>query len=137
MEERGAGPNARGGDEAIERVADRHALPARCAIEAGREREVIEALEPQYRKGAKVLLDLLRLGVRAQAPRHSCRRRSSPAAPARREIALPVDAPAQLEKTQPAVACNEFTKRQVHRLALVRDRRQPEPPAPLSRTRDA
>ena len=61
VQERSTGSYARGGDQAVEGLPDRHALPAGGTIEARGEHAVVESFEPKDRKGAKVTLHQRRL----------------------------------------------------------------------------
>ena len=67
MQQQRAGAHAGSGDQAVERVPDDHALPASVPIETRCEREVVQTLEAQNRKGTQVLIERLRLVVGADA----------------------------------------------------------------------
>jgi hypothetical protein len=60
MQERRSGSDAGGGDQAVERLADRHSLPAGGAVEARGEGEVLEPLESQNGKSAEMTFHELR-----------------------------------------------------------------------------
>jgi hypothetical protein len=67
MQERRASSDARSGDQAIERISNGHALAPGGAVEARCQCEVVEALEPQDREGAKMAPDELGLLVGAES----------------------------------------------------------------------
>jgi hypothetical protein len=71
MEQRGPGTDARGRDQAVERLADSDTAAACRSLQVGREREVLERVQPQDRKRPQVLFNGLRLIVDAQNPEGS------------------------------------------------------------------